>query len=213
METQVIRIGVVGHTARQAEAQQLANLVDADVLSIDDGTLGCEGNHRTVQTALSQLTSTWSVILEDDAVPVPGFRDQLADALIHAPSPLVSLYLGRLRPDWAQDKIRTAVAAAQTEHADWIISTYLYHAVGYAIKTDLLPSLLHFPPTPLDIDKHITRWAKTYGHVTSYVWPSLVDHADTPTVITQHLDNQPRTPGRTAWRTRHFTSRTITMKV
>lgn len=207
-----MRIGVVGHVSRREQAEALAELVNADVLSIDDGTLGCEGNHAKVQSLLAELPSSYSVILEDDALPVPGFREQLADALIHAPTPIVSLYLGKLRPQWAQDRVANAITQAQTEHADWIVSSYLLHAVGYAIKTDLLPSLLHYPPSPLPIDEHITRWGKTYGHLTAYAWPSLVEHADTPTVIQVHPDNQPRVPGRTAWRTRSFTSRSVTMK-
>lgn len=184
-------------------------------MSIDsNGLMGCEENHRTVLRHLTALPSTFSVVLEDDAVPVDGFRTQLDQALIMAPTPLVSLYLGRLRPPWAQPGIRTAIE--QAGDADWIIGSHLLHAVGYAIRSELLPSLLNYPPTPLPIDQHITRWAQSYGHQIAYCWPSLVDHADTPTVIDQHPDGQPRTPGRVAWKTSphpNWSTRSVTMKV
>lgn len=155
------------------------------------------------------------MILEDDAVPAPDFTNQLHYALTYAPSPIVSLYLGKQRPPWAQHGIATAINKATTDNADWIISTRLLHAVGYAIKTDLLPSLLAFT-TPAPVDQHITAWATTYGHTVSYTWPSLVDHADLPTVIEQHPDGQPRPPGRTAWTTAPhptWSTRSVTLTI
>lgn len=193
-------IGVVAHTSRLAQAEHLADQVGATILSVDDGLLGCDDNHEQVQSLLATKPATWSVILEDDALPVEGFNDQLAQALTLSPSPIVSLYLGRLRPPQYQSAIEAATEAATLDNADWIISTHLFHAVGYAIRTELLPSLLNHL-TPLPVDQHITTWAQQYGHTIAYTWPSLIDHHDGPTVITQHPDQEPRTPGRTAWNT------------
>lgn len=207
-----VRIGVVGHVLRREQAETLAESVGADVLWIDDGTLGCEGNHRRVQVDLSELPSSWSVILEDDALPVPGFREQLADALIHAPTPIVSLYLGKMKPAHWQQRIKTALHHAAKEGASWIVSSHLIHAVGYAIKTDLLPSLLKHP-TELPADQHIGHFARSYGHLVSYATPSLVDHADLPTTVT-HSDG-PRRPGRKAWTVgprEQWTSQAVTMR-
>lgn len=210
------RIGVVAHALRAKQAQALTRKVGADFISIDtNGLMGCDGNHEAVQRHLAALPSAFSVVLEDDAVPIDGFRDQLNEALLMAPTPIVSLYLGRLRPPWAQDGIQAAIGQAQDEAADWIIGTHLLHAVGYAIKTELLPSLLNYPPTPLPVDQHISRFAQTYGHLISYAFPSLVDHADLPTIV-EHPDGQPRTPGRVAWQTGahpNWSTRSVTMKV
>lgn len=154
------------------------------------------------------------MIVEDDAIPVVGFRDQLTDALTVAPAPIVSLYLGRLRPPWAQPAVLAATEAATAENADWIISTHLLHAVGYAIKTELLASLLHYP-TPLPVDQHITRWAQAFGHTIAYTWPSLLDHRDDPTLF-DHPDGHPRTAGRIAWKTSPhptWTPRSVTLRI
>lgn len=207
------RIGVVGHLTRSQQAKDLARQVKADFVSIDNGVLGCDGNHAMVQEHLTNLPSTWSVVLEDDAIPVDDFREQLTAALPMSPSPIVSLYLGKQRPPHWQRRISTAIAKAQHDDAPWIISTYLLHAVGYAIKTELLDSLLDHTSTQPS-DQHITGWAKRYGYTISYTAPSLVNHADLPTIV-DHPDGQLRTPGRTAWMYggRHdWTSKAVTLR-
>lgn len=192
-------IGIVAHTARAQAAKHLTEKVRADFISVDNGVMGCDDNHEAVQYHLAALPSTWSVILEDDAQPVTGFRQQLHDALIMAPSPIVSLYYGRKRPPHWQTRMAAAFAEATHRDTSWIIGTNLLHAVGYAIKTELLPSLLSHSTT-LPVDQHISSWAKSYGHLISYTHPSLLDHHDGPTIV-NHPDGQPRRPGRKAWLT------------
>ena len=206
-------VGIVAHTSRTTQAKQLGQTVRSDFISIDNGLMGCDENHYTVQKHLCALPSTWSIVLEDDAVPVDDFRRQAEQALVMAPSPIVSFYLGKRRPPHWQNRICHAVAQAANDDASWIISTHLLHAVGYAIRTELLPSLLdHTSARPSD--EHITNWARRFGHVISYTFPSLVDHADLPTIV-DHPDGQPRHPGRTAWYTatrEHWTTKAVTMR-
>ena len=193
-------IGIVAHQSRTTQAKSLAKQVKADFISIDTGLLGCDDNHTTVQSHLWALKDEWSVILEDDAQPVQDFPDQLTQALTVAPTPIVSLYLGRRRPPHFQHRIAAATQKADRDDSHWIIGSHLLHAVGYAIKTELLESLLNFD-SDLPIDQHITRWAQTqHGHPISYTWPSLVDHEDGPTLV-DHPDGSPRRPGRKAWLT------------
>lgn len=192
----MIPIGIVAHTLRVDEAKNLARQVRADFISIDNGIMGCDDNHEAVQRHLCALPSTWSVILEDDAQPVPSFRDQIAHALPMSPSPIVSFYMGRKKPQHWQHRYRKALAHAQVVDASWIQSTHLLHAVGYAIKTELLPYLLDHV-TDLPVDQHIGHWARYHGHTISYTHPSLVDHADTETLV-NHPDGQPRPKGRKA---------------
>lgn len=175
--------------------------------------MGCDDNHDLVQHHLAALPATWAVVLEDDAVPIPDFRRQLTQALPMAPSPIVSLYLGQSRPPWAQQGVQAAIDQAEAEHADWIVGTQLLHAVGYAIKTELLPALSNFL-SPWPIDQHVTCFAQAHGHLVSYAFPSLVDHADGQTLFT-HPDGQPRPPGRVAWKTsphEHWTSRSVPLR-
>ena len=209
----MLAIGIVAHTARAAEAKALNRAVKADFVSIDNGQMGADNNHYTVQGLLAEFPSTWSVILEDDAQPVDEFRAQAQGALIMAPAPIVSFYYGMQRPQHWQRRMEKALTEANAYNTNWIISTHMLHAVGYAIRTELLPSLLRHESN-LPVDQHIGDWARRYGHTIAYTNPSLVDHLDIPTIV-DHPDGQPRRPGRKAWQvgTRtHWTTEAVMLR-
>lgn len=201
-----MKIAVVAHRARAAQAEALAETVSAAHVSWDDGTLGAEGNHRAAwEWMAANNTAPWTVILEDDAQPVDGFLNQAAAALTEAPTPLVSFYLGQSRPPQWQQKIADAIEKADANNAHWIVSTALIHGVAVALKTDLIPSMLNWvTQTPLPIDEAISHWARAHHKAVSYSWPSLVEHADQGTLI-KHRDKLPREQGRIAHRTGHHT--------
>lgn len=192
----MISIVIVAHTARRDAATELATLVNADEILTDDGTLGCEGNHRRAWEWHAENTPhDWAVVLEDDAVPVPDFTQQLAAALRVAPTPIVSLYLGTGNPTIWQPRITRAINTAG--QANWLVSNTLLHAVAVAIRADLLPTHID---TRMPIDNAISNWAKRHDHLVAYTLPSLVDHADTQPVITQRYDRKPRDLPRRAHR-------------
>lgn len=191
-----MHIGIVGHTQRAEQAHQLAETVGAVYTSIDDGILGCEGNHRKVWGWLSGQDTTWSVVLEDDAQPVEGFRLQLEQALAVAPTPIVSLYLGQGRPQHWQPRIDLARHNANAVNASWLIAPALLHAVGVAVRTELLPSVLLDKTYP--IDDAWTAWLRSQLLRVGYTWPSLVQHEDGPTLV-KHPDGVERNQRRVAW--------------
>lgn len=208
-----LRIVVVAHTARRDAADHLAMIVDADRVFTDDGTLGPAGNHRRAwqwHTQQPHTANTWCVVLEDDAQPVTAFRDHLADALTSAPADIVSLYLGRTRPPHWQGRIRRATTEADQLDAAWITSTHLLHAVGIAARP-------HLTDTMADWTKHLAEPVdgRNVGqHTIAYTWPSIIDHAIWPSVITTHPDGKPRTTPRTAWRhgtRQRWNTTTVTM--
>lgn len=196
-------LGVVAHELRREQAERLAHEVDADVLQMDDGKLqlGAEGNAKRTWASLATFPDTeWSVCIEDDAVPVEGFRDQLAAALAVAPAPYVSLYLGRGFPRQWQKRIGETIAAATPETCWAITSGYMLHAVGIAVRSELVPAMLAHLDRAIGVpvDQAIGQHARNTAHQVAYTLPSLVDHADGPTIHI-HQDGQPRPPGRTAW--------------
>jgi hypothetical protein len=192
-----LNIGIVSHTSRASMAKRLAKQVGAQFVAIDNGMLGCDGNHLAVLTHLAALGGPWSIALEDDAVPTDDFINQARAVLDSAPAnvDVVSFYLGRQRPQRFQSLIRTRIPVADSVGAHWMTSSRLLHAVGYAIRTDLIPGLLEF-----DSDRPIDDRIGAYSGRVGYCWPSLIDHADVPTIV-DHPDGQARPSGRTAWRT------------
>ena len=192
-------VGIVAHESRSDQTKKLAARVKADVVSVDDGTLGCSGNHLNVLERLyAESEAEWLVVLEDDAVPVRAPLKHVEAALKSAYEGIVSFYLGTNYPRYWQPGIQRAVAAASAAEATWISSDHLLHAVAYAIRRDLVPSMLNgVNGLQLPIDEAITDWARSRHHRVLYTWPSLFDHLDDPTVLV-HKDGVPRTLPRKA---------------
>lgn len=197
MSNTAFHIGIVAHHARADQAHALQEQVRATYVHMDNGTVGCNAAHRKAWTYLAGTESDWAVTLEDDAVPVDGFTQQLGQALAVAPSPIVSLYLGRVRPPHFQPFVEQALTQARQANSCWLTGKLL-HAVGVAIRTDHIRSMLDESDPNLPIDQSIGVWARNQGIDTAYTLPSLVDHDDGPTLI-EHHDKTPRLPGRVAW--------------
>jgi len=191
-------IGIVAHTKRADQAQTLAKTVNADYITIDNGALGCEGNHQKAwQWMADNNTQPWSVVLEDDALPCDDFRLQLQPALAVSPAPVVSLYLGTNYPAHWQPRIKSALHNHPTAH--WLTGPNLIHAVGIAIRTQLLPLKLQ---SHTAIDQAISNWCKTNHHLVAHAIPSLVDHTDDESVIRHRIgpiDDNKRDKPRKAW--------------
>jgi GR25 family glycosyltransferase involved in LPS biosynthesis len=196
----VIAIGIVAHLQRVAMTEHLADQTGAQIISYDDGTLGCTKNHLAVWKRLADTDADWKICIEDDAVPVDGFQNQLEHALEVAPAGIVSLYLGRLRPPQWQHMIQPAIDRADTSGAHWLVSRQLLHAVGIAMRGDLVDDMLAHLDGETPIDEAINTWVNRRMYRVAYCWPSICDHADTETLI-QHRDGQNRESGRVAWKT------------
>jgi hypothetical protein len=191
---------VVAHTDRLGAATELAALVDAQI-SVDDGSLGAETNHLRAWAMTRNRDTDWALVLEDDAQPVAGFTEQLHAALRTAPAPIVSLYLGRSKPRTWQHRIAQALDHADMLNAHWITTHHLLHAVAVAMRTELRDDWIEWAASnELPIDERLGAWARAREHRITYAVPSLVEHADWPTLI-RHRDGQPRGQGRIAWRT------------
>jgi hypothetical protein len=196
-------IGIVAHTARAEQAHQLMEQTGAAYMSIDNGTLGCELNHRKVWLwHLEHCKTDWAISLEDDAVPIPEFRQQAQAALEHTTAAVISFYFGKHRIAVWEKRKQIAISRATEHDANWFTARTLLHAVAVAVRTDVLSDLLaygtQFPGT-FPNDEVISHWANATGNTVAYTWPSLVDHADQPTLFV-HPDKLPRLPGRKAYK-------------
>jgi GR25 family glycosyltransferase involved in LPS biosynthesis len=182
-----ISLAVVGHPDRQEMLDQLVKSVRADAVSLDNTAMGCGRNHlKAIAQAYGHAVEhykKWIVILEDDAIPVPDFRAQVEAALQHAPTQMVSFYLGINHPLQYQYNFSKAVK----EQTSWIIHPNMRHAVGYAIGIKYVPSLREtmseFVEKNWAPDDAMSEYAKATKHLVSYTNPSLVDHQDSPSVI------------------------------
>ena len=193
VETQV-KFVVVGHHSRYASAALLAGELGAHIL-IDEGNHGANWNHRrAIEWAAEQPCRV--VVLEDDALPVRGFRDKLTGWLARFPGDMLSFYLGTGRPPQYQMQIAERLINADKVRSDFIMLQRLIHGVCYSIP-------------PQSISRVLSQWdgskpadyavGDAYGGVVVYPCWSLVDHADGEPVE-RHPDSAPRTERRRAWR-------------
>lgn len=189
---------------------QLAAHVHADAICWDQG-VGPANNHLEAWKWLYDTGAEWGVVLEDDVLLCQGFRDQLEQALLHAPTDIVSLYLGRGRPPHWQERLATVIPRAQMHGANWIMLPEFLSAQGYAMRRHLFAHAEHLGKYYCngrsgEADEHPIDEAITYmmtagnssrrSHqwhpdnvpsLASYTYPSIVQHRDGPTII-QHWD-------------------------
>lgn len=189
-----IRFVVVGHHSRIEYAQRLSAMLNAHLL-IDEGDHGANWNHRrALEWAACQPCRV--VVLEDDALPVPGFADKVADWLARFPDDMLSFYLGTGRPPQYQKEIAGMLVDADRVCGDHIVMSKLIHGVCYSPPQNRLPRMLSAWNKTLAADYAV---GEAYGGRVVYPCYSLVDHADMPTVE-RHPDNESRTERRRAWR-------------
>lgn len=164
----------------------LADRVDADFLSVDDGSLGCAQNHARSWRKHAENPAEWNLNLEDDAVPVEQFRDQLDRALKVAPTPIVSLYLGG---GYIGDYLTEALLDnAGTIGAHWAVAHgAILHAVALAVRQEILAPMIEHLGTRTDaVDSMLSTWALSNSYEIGYSIPSLVDHADEKSLVTKY---------------------------
>lgn len=193
VETQV-KCAVIGHHSRYKQASRLAGLL-GDVLLIDSGDHGANWNHRRALEWAS-----WQdcrvVIIEDDALPVPDFIEQVREWLNRFPESLVSFYMGTGRPPQYQMQIAERLIVADKTRADFITLPRLIHGVCYSVPHQHIERVLSRWDSRKPADYAV---GDAYGGAVVYPCYSLVDHADGEPVE-RHPDSAPRTERRRAWR-------------
>lgn len=155
------------------------------------GTLVWDDSNNQLDTCdrawgLHDHDADWSVVLEDDAVPIDLFEFSLVEALersrnLHNQC-VISLYVGSTRP--IPRRVSQAVKKADSLGAGWLRYPSLLWNVGVAMPTYLVPKMLEFVKDfHIPADERIGRWAREYGIPVLYTWPAIVDHADKPSLI------------------------------
>ena len=188
-------IAIVAHHSRRAMANDLASKLEADSIFMDEHSAGANANHlRALSWAAEQ--SDRVIIIEEDALPVDGFRDKAQDWLARFPDDMLSFYLGTGRPPQYQKEIAGMLVEADRVNADYLVLSKLIHGVCYSPPRGRLARMLNAWNKTLAADYAV---GEAFGGRVIYPCYSLVEHADLSTVEC-HPDNEPRTERRRAWR-------------
>ncbi|MCK6982895.1 hypothetical protein [Enterobacter roggenkampii] len=188
-------IAIVAHHSRRTMAEELASKLEADIVFMDEHSAGANSNHlRALSWAAEQ--SDRVIIIEEDALPVDGFRYKAQDWLARFPDDMLSFYLGTGRPPQYQKEIAGMLVEADRVNADYLVLSKLIHGVCYSPPRGRLERMLNAWNKTLAADYAV---GEAFGGRVIYPCYSLVDHADMQTVE-RHPDNEPRTERRRAWR-------------
>lgn len=171
---------VMAHPKRADQAEKLAADVNARIVwdQRDD-----EWDTGSRAWAAADPSTDWACVLQDDALPVADFRRHLTDVLEVAPRTAVGLYVGTGRP--YPDRVTCAVAEADRVDAAWLGCDGLLWGVAVALPVDHITPMLEWASSSrLPYDQRIGAWYRLQHHRVLYCWPSLVDHADGPRLVT-----------------------------
>lgn len=172
-----VDVVVMAHPARTEAAEKLAAQIDAPI-TWDNGGGEWDCGARA-WASLADSTAPWACVVQDDALPIDGFRAHLDTVAAHAPRTAVSLYVGTGRPRTTQ--VLRAVAEADRVGASWLDCDGLLWGVAIMLPTEHIPPLLAWAASSrLPYDQRISQWYRTQGMRVRHCWPSLVDHADGP---------------------------------
>lgn len=189
-----IKFLIVGHHSRRDMAKRLAESMDANLL-IDEDDNGANWNHRrAIEWAGHQDCRV--VIVEDDALPVPGFASLAQEWVEKFPDNICSFYLGTGRPPQYQMQIAASLIEADRKQAYYITMDRLIHGVCYSPPQSGISTILKNWNSTKAADYAV---GDALGRKVIYPCYSLVDHAD-GLPVERHPDNTPRIERRRAWR-------------
>lgn len=184
MESRLISLSIMAHPARSGWVDALrGELGDVPVGWDDEGPPRRDHDRvwRTARRAwnLYDRNAQWHLVLQDDALPVPGLLGHLQRALERVPErAMVNLYMGAQRP---MSGLWTGlIRRADDAGASWVVGPMSMWGVATVLPTSLIPEMiagcdaLHGLPD----DQRIGRWCARFKVPCWYPWPSLVDHRD-----------------------------------
>lgn len=185
MVTQVSII-IMGHERRMTQALRLSEELDC-ALMIDNNPPSFASERLNGDMAwrfLAETDAEWGIVIQDDALPINGFREHAINALDSVPDMVgaVSFYVGTGRP--YAGVVKHAVDMANMVDASWLMGRGLYWGVAVAIRTKDIADMLDAQALSNEqYDVRIGDYFKARDRSIAYTWPSLVNHADEETLI------------------------------
>jgi hypothetical protein len=168
---------VMAHPKREARAVALAEQLGAGIVW-DRG----RGLWDTARRAWLEQDGEWHTVIQDDAIPSEGFAENIDRILVHAYPHPVSWYYGTLRPK--ADFTEPTAAQADREGASWIEAPGPWWAVAVSVHSSLVEEMVdQCDKSRLKADDaRYTAHFRRLGLTCLYTWPSLIDHADLPSI-------------------------------
>jgi len=180
-----VSLAMMAHPARKASVERILAILDRECPVVWD-----EKNDRWDTGKRAMLAydpeATHHVVIQDDVLVCRDLCAGLERALAHIPpdAPLCG-YVGRVRPQ--TEAVLRAVAAARKAHASFIVMRCLNWGPLVAVPTGVIPEMVAHGDTLRRVPNYDRRLSRFFEleerRSVWYTWPSLVDHADGPSMV------------------------------
>jgi len=183
--TVTISAVMMAHPKRKELAESIVSQLDRDVPIIWD-----EKNSRWDTGKRAMLAydpdCTHHAVIQDDVLVCRDLFAGLEVALSHIPDNVpVCGYVGRVRP--YAEMVTNAARRARTLGASWLTMHTLNWGPLIVVPTDIIPEMIAHCDRLRDIpnyDRRLSRYWELERHLPIYyTWPSVVDHADGPSLV------------------------------
>jgi hypothetical protein len=175
-----LSIAVAAHPARLARAADLADELVADDLVIDPDPAAPPDAWRTMRLAWLRTPgwATHRLVVQDDALPVPGAAALALDAARRAPDVVVALYVGRhhVGHQVVVDALRRGGGVVPLPRMGWQPTVATILPVADAL--DLVTTAHKNGWDGLADDEVLGRWAVARKRLVCARSPCLFDHDD-----------------------------------
>lgn len=163
---------VMAHPKRAVYAEQLAHDLGAGIVW-DRG----KGLWDTARRAWLEQDGEWHTVIQDDAIPSEGFRENLDRILEHCYPHPVSWYFGTGKPP-TSTPTRPLTEKAEQQGCSWIESGGPWWAVAVSVHSSLVEEMVaHCDTSRLRADDaRYTAHFRKLQISCLYSWPSLIDH-------------------------------------
>lgn len=191
----VLSVSVMAHPSRAVMVEELLTRLGYPAAVAWDEK---NDEWHTARRALLAYgpAAEYHLVVQDDALLCRALWDGLTAALPHAPAgAVVSLYAGETR----RGAFWRAHTAAAGGTSSWLLTSRLWWGVAAAYPVEILDRLVAGCDTSAvrEYDRRVSTWLRRKGVAVAYTVPSLVDHADGPSLL-HHDGTAPGTRARRA---------------
>jgi len=180
-----LSVAMMAHPKRTEQVQRILGQLDRDCPVVWDEKQSRWDTGKRAMLAYDP-TCTHHAVIQDDVLVCRDLFAGVVEALAHVPEDVaVCGYVGRVRP--SREMVANATMLARKHHASWITMRTLNWGLLIVVPTRCITEMIAYCDPLRDVpnyDRRLSRyWELGRGAKTWYTWPSLVDHADGPSLV------------------------------
>lgn len=181
-----LSVAMMAHPKRAEQVKRILSQLDRDDVQVVWDERGSRWDTGKRAMLSCDPACTHHAVIQDDVLVCRDLFAGMERALEHVPSGVpVCGYVGRVRP--YAEIVTWAAARARAISASWLTMHTLNWGPLIIVPTSEIPDMIAHCDKLKDIpnyDRRLSRFFELERHVRIwYTWPSVVDHADGPSLV------------------------------